>query len=267
MPDFAENLGIKWVYIPGGTFRMGVIFWVGHHNEHPVHKVNLSPYYLSATQVTRAQYEAWPTKRPKPIYGRAWLYDNDYANDLPVTNVSWNDAEQYCKWLSKKTGWSVRLPTEAEWEYAARSGGKWQKWAGTSRKRALGKYAWYEDNSRVDDLYNPEPHLVATKRPNRLGLYDMSGNVSEWCADWYYDYYPHGPFSRLRYRFDRALRRCILPYPEPTYLPDDPRPEGTKIIRGGDYWDSKEHVRCTDRGCAEPSMTEDDIGFRLARTP
>lgn len=108
--------------------------------------------------------------------------------DCPVENISWNDAQEFIKKLNTQSSKQYRLPTEAEWEYAARSGGKDEKWAGTNEEDTLSRYAWYGINS------NKKTHKVGMKKPNSLGLYDMSGNVEEWCQDWYSEsYYDESP--------------------------------------------------------------------------
>jgi len=115
-------------------------------------------------------------------------YFQNCGDDCPVETVSWNDAQDFISRLNQRTGKRFRLPTEAEWEYAARSGGKREKWAGTSSESELGDYAWYSKNS------GGSTHPVGQKKPNGLGLYDMSGDVWEWCQDWYgKDFYKWRP--------------------------------------------------------------------------
>lgn len=155
------------VYVKGGTFQMG-----GDSNSDPdsreVHQVTLSPYYIGETEVTQQLWKAVMGKNPS-------TYQSDKK---PVTNVNWNDCQIFIAKLNKKTGRSFRLPTEAEWEFAARGGVKSRgyKYSGSN---VLGMVGWYENNS------SNAIHEVKTKQGNELGLYDMSGNVCEWCSDFY----------------------------------------------------------------------------------
>ena len=165
----------RFVAVEGGTFQMGSNS--GDFDEKPTHSVTVSDFNISKTEVTFEQYDVFcdATGRNKPGdegWGRG---------DRPVINVNWLDAVAYCEWKSKATGKTYRLPTEAEWEYAARGGNmsKGYKYSGSNN---LDTIAWYKNNSGW------ETHPVAQKQPNELGLYDMSGNVWEWCSDWYGDY-------------------------------------------------------------------------------
>ena len=153
----------------------------------------------------------------------------------PVGNVSWNDAMEYCKWLSRETGKQFRLPTEAEWEYAAKGGprSKGYTYAGGNN---LDEVAWYRENSRA------YVHSVGQKKANELGLYDMAGNVREWCYDWYGDTYyqtspeenPAGP--------DRGTRR---------------------VLRGGSFGSDAERIRISYRNQEFPYNSALDFGFRI----
>ena len=158
------------VKVEGGTFKMGATSEQGsdvYDNEKPAHSVTLSSYYIGQTEVTQ---ELW----------QAVMGSNYKGAKRPVECVSWNDCQEFISKLNEKTGKNFRLPTEAEWEYAARGG----KSGGTkySGSNTIGDVAWYTDNS------GGTTHDVATKRANELGIYDMSGNVWEWCSDWYGDY-------------------------------------------------------------------------------
>ena len=176
------------VFVEGGTFQMGSNS--GYDDEMPVHSVTVSDFNISKTEVTFEQYDAFcdATGRDKPD-DEGWGRGN-----RPVIYVDWQDAFDYCEWMSKTTGETYRLPTEAEWEYAARGGNKSKgyRYSGGNNLDAVG---WYNDNSRS------KTHPVAQKQPNELGLYDMSGNVWEWCSDWYGSYSsspqnnPQGPNS------------------------------------------------------------------------
>ena len=181
---------MKLVLIPVGKFMMGSpdsergrdkIF----QDEGPQHEVTLSkPFYVAVTEVTQAQYQRVMGTNPSEFKGAT----------NPVELVSWNEATEFCKRLSEKSRQAVRLPTEAEWEYACRAGTATAFSFGDAES-ALGDYAWYEENS------GETTHPVGQKKPNAWGLYDMHGNVLEWCADWYGDYPkgavtdPQGPAS------------------------------------------------------------------------
>lgn len=175
------------VAVGGGTFTMGATSEQGSdamEDEKPAHEVTLSGYYIGQTEVTQALWEA--VMGSNPSYRR--------GDNLPVERVSWDDCQVFIQKLNQLTGKQFRLPTEAEWEYAARGGRKSRgyKYAGGNN---IGSVAWYDDNSGY------KTHPVATKQANELGIYDMSGNVSEWCSDWYGDYQlssrsnPQGPSS------------------------------------------------------------------------
>ncbi len=166
--SFTETVNgatIEMVAIKGGTFQMG------SSDDGPIHAVTLSDFTIGKTEVTQAQWVAVMGSNPSSFKG----------DNLPVEQVSWDDVQVFLGKLNAKTGKTYRLPTEAEWEYAA-GGGVGQKWAGTNDENSLGEYAWYMAN------YNRTTHAVGTKQPNQFGLYDMSGNVKEWCSDWYSSY-------------------------------------------------------------------------------
>jgi len=185
--DLGGGVTMKLVLIPAGKFIMGSPDsekWRSK-DEGPQHEVTLSkPFYMGVTEVTQAQYEAVMGTNPSDFEGAA----------NPVEEVSWNDATEFCKKLSEKTRQAVRLPTEAEWEYACRAGSKTGFSFGDADE-GLGDYAWYSANS------GNTTHPVGQKKPNAWGLFDMHGNAWEWCADWYGEYPkgavtdPQGPAS------------------------------------------------------------------------
>ena len=182
------------VAVKGGAFQMGATKeqQSPDNDEKPVHQVTLSDYYIGETEVTQALWKAVMGSNPSN-----WKGDN-----LPVEQVSWYECEEFIKKLSQLTGVQFSLPTEAQWEYAAR-GGNQSRGYQYSGSNHLGDVAWYTDNSGRDT------HAVKTKQPNELGLYDMSGNVWEWCQDWYGSYSsgvqtdPQGPTSGS-YRVSRG---------------------------------------------------------------
>ena len=162
----------KMVKVAGGTFQMGATSEQGsdaENDEYPVHSVTLSDYYIGQTEVTQELWEAVMGSNPSYFKG------NDQR---PVEAVSWNDCQEFIEKLNRLTGKNFRLPTEAEWEYAARGGSKSRgyKYSGSNDAKVV---AWYDDNS------GDKTHPVAQKQSNELGLYDMSGNVYEWCSDRY----------------------------------------------------------------------------------
>ena len=162
--------GVSFEMIPveGGTFQMGSTYSGAFKDEKPVHRVTLSSYATGKTEVTQALWKAVMGSNPSSFKG----------DNLPVENVNWHDCQEFISKLNQLTGMQFRLPTEAEWEYAARGGNKSRgyKYSGSNDIDAV---AWYRDNS------GDKTHPVATKHPNELGIYDMSGNVYELCQDWY----------------------------------------------------------------------------------
>ena len=182
-----NGVSFEMVRVEGGTFRMGATSEQGsdaYGDEKPVHSVTLSSYYIGKTEVTQSLWQAVMGSNPSNYKG----------SDLPVECVSWNDCQEFIQKLNRLTGRNFRLPTEAEWEFACRGGNnsRGYKYSGSND---IDNVAWYWDNS------GEKTHPVGTKAPNELGIYDMSGNVWEWCADWYGDYSsgaqtnPTGPYG------------------------------------------------------------------------
>jgi len=182
-----NGVSFKMIRVEGGTFTMGGTSEQGSdalNNEKPTHRVTLSTYYIGETEVTQELWKAVISSNPSYFKG----------DQRPVEEVSWDACLVFIRMLNSLTGTKFRLPTEAEWEFAARGGNKSRgyKYAGSN---AISNVAWYWENS------NSQTHEVATKSPNELGLYDMSGNVWEWCQDWYGTYSsnsqtnPTGPAS------------------------------------------------------------------------
>jgi formylglycine-generating enzyme len=194
--------GIEFVFVKGGCYEMGDIFGDGPLEEKPVHEVCVDDFYLGKYEVTQGQWEKVMESNPSKFKGR----------DYPVDQASWNDAQQFIERLNNQSTRKFRFPTEAEWEYAARSRGKRERYSGTNLVSELGQYAWYKDNQGT------QTHPVGQKRPNELGLYDMTGNVWEWCADWYdKDYYKSSPKDNPK-RADSGSKKVLRGGGWSTYL-------------------------------------------------
>jgi len=223
-----NGVSFKMVVVQGGTFTMGATAEQGsdaESPEKPAHQVTLSSYSIGQTEVTQELWQAVMGSNPSKFTG-----------DLqrPVEMVSWNDCQTFISKLNQMTGKNFRLPTEAEWEYAARGGNRSQgyKYAGSN---AIGDVAWYSDNSGYTT------HPVATKAPNELGLYDMSGNVFEWCQDWY------GSYS------------C-----DAQTNPTGPASGSYRMHRGGSWDFNARLCRVSYRYDASPSYVFSFLGLRLA---
>ncbi len=219
------------VYVKGGCFDMGDIFDTGASDEKPVHTVCIGDFYLGKTEVTQKQWEDVTGSNPSKFQ----------CADCPVERVSWDNAQDFIKKLNEKTGKNYRLPTEAEWEYAARSGGLKEQWAGTNDEEKIGEFTWYGYTA------NGRTHTVAEKTPNAIGLYDMMGNVWEWCSDWYdKKYYETSPSKN----------------------PQGPSEGHNRVIRGGGWSSKNKGLRTTDRNSFLPTSKKfSTTGFRLARSP
>ena len=173
------------IYVEGGTFQMGSD---ESYNQQPIHAVTVSTFSIGETEVTQALWKA--VMGSNPSY---YSWDGINSNQRPVENISWNDCQDFISKLNQKTGKNFRLPTEAEWEFAARGGvlSKGYIYAGSNN---IGEVAWYMENSTIISQWDYNTEVVATKKANELGIYDMSGNVKEWCSDWFdYNYYSSSP--------------------------------------------------------------------------
>ena len=223
--EFTVNgVSFKMIYVEGGTFQMGSDDSDAYDDEKPAHPVTLSSYHIGETSVTQALWKAVMGNNPSWFKG----------DNLPVETVSWDDCQKFIQKLNQLTGKTFRLPTEAEWEYAAR-GGKYQSPYRYAGSNSIDVVAWYPGNS------DGKTHPVKTKKPNALGIYDMSGNVGEWCLDWYREY------SGL------ALTD-----------PEGPDWGWSRVRRGGD-WDNTDYgCRVSHRGCSSPDLRGSIGGFRLA---
>ncbi len=230
--EFTVNgVSFKMVNVAGGTFQMGSTD--GDSDEQPVHNVTLSDYYIGETEVTQALWYAVMGQKPTSD-GSQWSSTNGLGDNYPAYFVSWDDCQEFITKLNALTGKTFRLPTEAEWEYAARGGNKSQGYT-YSGSNTIGDVAWYTDNS------NSMAHPVGTKSPNELGLYDMSGNVWEWCYDWYDSYSSDAQTN-----------------------PTGPASGSSRVNRGGSWYYSAGYCRVAYRNCLTPDFRYHYNGLRLA---
>lgn len=214
------------IAVDGGTFTMGTTPEQGsmaYDDGTPTHQVTLSEYYIGETEVTQALWQAVMGDNPSEFKG-----DNN-----PIEQVSWNDCQDFVKKLNSLTGKNFRLPTEAEWEFAARGGNKSRgyKYSGSN---TIDDVAWYYGNSEN------KTHFIKTKQANELGIYDMSGNAWEWCQDW------HGSYS------SNAQTN-----------PTGPATGWCRMIRGGSWGTGAEGCRSSRRGSGYPDLPSNNLGFRL----
>jgi len=212
---------------------MGDAFGDRYEAERPVHGVCVNGFWMGKYEVTQGQWEKVMGTNPSHFRN---------GRDYPVETVNWDDAQEFVRKLNQITGKGFRLPTEAEWEDAARSGGKKEKWAGTNEESRPGEYAWYVFNSGL------KTHPVGQKRANGLGLYDMSGNVWGWVQDWYdKNYYKESP------RDNPIGPNHFLTY---------------RALRGGSCYDRAQNVRTSNRsGAVGPQARNPFTGLRLVFAP
>ena len=220
---------IEMVKVAGGCFQMGDTFGDGSGDENPVHEVCVSDFSIGKYEVTQGQWQAVMGNNPSNF--------SSCGDDCPVENVSWDDVQEFIRKLNERRGGSVtrpyRLPTESEWEYAARSGGKQEKFSGGDKIDAV---AWYASNS------GNGTHPVGRKLANGLGLYDMSGNVWEWVNDWYDSgYYGKSPRDN----------------------PQGPTTGSGRVCRGGGWDYVPRNVRAAYRNDFDPGFRDNILGFRL----
>ena len=210
------------VFVEGGTFQMGSE--LGDADEQPVHAVTLSSIYIGKYEVTQKQWLEVMGSNPS-------YFTN--CDQCPVEYVSWNDVQDYIQRLNAQTGKQYRLPTEAEWEFAARGGleGKGYVYSGSNDLQEVG---YFYDNS------NGDIHGVGNKRPNELGIFDMSGNVWEWCNDWYEAYGSN-----------------------PVKNPQGPASGNARVLRGGGWYSDAQYCRSASRDWYNPDGRFNSLGFRL----
>jgi sulfatase modifying factor 1 len=221
--------GMEMIFVKGGCYQMGDTVGGGHSDEKPVHEVCVSDFYMGKYEVTQRQWQN--------IMGGNPSHFSSCGDNCPVEKVSWDDVQNFIGKLNSRTGKRYRLPTEAEWEYAARSGGKSEKYSGGNDVDAV---AWYGSNS------GSRTHPVGQKQPNGLGLHDMSGNVWEWCQDWYgSSYYNQSPRDN----------------------PVGPSSGSARVVRGGSWYSVAASTRAALRRRSYPVIRYDFLGFRLALPP
>jgi len=233
------------VFVKGGTFKMGSTS--GEPDEKPVHTVSLSGFYIGKYEVTVEQYKAYSRevgKRLPNVPPPSWYEEHPNAskwvwkNKNPIVNVTWKDAMAYCKWLSKKTGHKYTLPTEAQWEFAARGGTSSKKY-NYSGSNNINKVAWYDETT-----YEKGPRSIGILKPNELGIFDMSGNAWEWCKDNF------GRYSSSTQKNPTGTRSSPF-----------------KVIRGGSWYYVANLARLTARDGPYPHYTNFNYGFRVVRIP
>ena len=234
-----RDLEANMVRVEGGTFMMGATSEQGSDafsNEKPSHQVTLSGFYICKYEVTQELWQAvmgTTVRQQRDKANPSWNLFGEGAN-YPMYYISWEECQTFIGKLNRLTGKQYRLPTEAEWEYAARGGNKSRgyKYAGSN---TLGDVAWYESNS------GSTTHPVGQKSPNDLGLYDMSGNVGEWCQDWFGDY---GSGSQTN--------------------PMGPSTGSNRVSPGGSWGSIAGFCRVSIRDCYEPVCRLSFLGLRLA---
>ncbi len=272
-----DEIDSQMIHVVGSIFRKGDEFKVGEEDESPPHMVEVSSFLMSSFEVTQGEYQAFCMAR-----GVERKFD-PLKTDYPIDSVSWYDAIEYCNWLSLQHGFSpvysidkrrkdirnsslqdklkwkiaiypkgtgYRLPTESEWEFAARSRGKHYIWTGTRRAKEVAQFANYRDSSTVktDSLLNVSP--VGSLASNEIGLFDMSGNVAEWCWDWYNEkHYANGQNAQDRPSMDKGPKRGKF-----------------RVAKGGAWNDPLENIRVSKRIPLTADHRFNTIGFRLVRS-
>jgi formylglycine-generating enzyme required for sulfatase activity len=244
----AQDYVPELVFVKGGTFTMGANNT--SPEESPAHQITISDFYIGKFEVKVEQYKQFcqETKRffPKVPQNPDWYEEHDqikkwvWRKGHPIVNVNWFDGQAYCEWLSKKTGKSFRLPTEAEWEYVAKGGSlaKNTKFAGSN---VIGEVAWVDETSQEKGTMP-----CGTKKPNEIGVYDMSGNAWEWCSDFYDgNYYKKSPKVN----------------------PQGPSHGQFRVIRGGSWYYTTDMATVTGRDGPYPEYSNWNYGFRVVQEP
>lgn len=248
-----KNLRVKWTKIPAGEFKMGSNH--GNSDESPVHAVFLDEYFISKYEITHTQYLHFLNDikaNPNGTYNGQKMIDMDDSDcalgynkefifkankyaltpDTPVIEVTWYGAKEFCHWLSKKTNSEISLPTEAQWEKACKPGKT------AKRYGDIGKISWYSGNSEE------RIHPVGQKKANSYGLYDMLGNVCEWCYDFY----------DKKFYLKKSSKN-----------PNGPQKGYNKVVRGGSWKGVSSSLRSSCRSYANPSSSFYNLGFRVIK--
>jgi formylglycine-generating enzyme required for sulfatase activity len=249
-----SDIEAELVLIEAGPFLMGSNDLTSA--EKPVHKLYVESFYIGKFEVTNSQYKAFCDATGRPYPEAEWSPDGESSlsylkeqPDYPVVGINWEDAVAYCQWLSNNTGKNYRLPTEAEWEKAARGGAEGQSYPwGNEEFNSDGRYrancGSESDNDRIrkqDGFLNTSP--IGSFPPNKFGLYDMAGNVWEWCADYYDEsYYSKSPEAN----------------------PLGPNSGEKRVLRGGSWFGGPKHMECAARLWNYPLIRYASTGFRVA---
>ena len=246
---YANGVSFQMVEVRGGTFTMGATAEQGSDvdsDEKPTHQVTLSSYSIGKTEVTQALWQAVMGKSVSQIASENGWNTYGVGLNYPMYDVSWEDCQAFITKLNALTGKNFRLPTEAEWEFAARGGNnsRGYKYSGSN---TLSNVAWYTDSNTLSnvawyiDYSSSTTHPVATKASNELGIYDMSGNVWEWCSDW------KGSYSSSS-----------------QYNPTGPNSGSLRVFRGGCWFSRARLCRVSDRNYDYPASRDHFLGLRLA---
>jgi len=218
--------GMEFMRLAGGDFLMGSPGI--NPNEAPPHTVRIRPFSLARLELLQRHWEKVMGANPSRFAP---------CPECPVEQVSWEDVQEFIKRAGALTGLPLRLPTEAEWEYAAGGGAVHQTWPGTNNKGDTGEFAWYSGN------FSGKTRSSGKKIPNLFGIYDMAGNVAEWCSDWYgEDYYSHSPGKD----------------------PGGPASGSRRVVRGGSWLSGPSDIRVARRSRRAPDTRSPSVGFRLA---
>ncbi len=228
--DEVSALKASLVYVKGGDFVMGSNSGAARAREKPAHNVSLSDFYIGKTEVNQALFER--------IMG--WDFSYYACSNCPVNNISWMNVQLFITRLNEATGLEFRLPSEAQWEYAAKGGQKSQGYL-FSGSNDIDQVAWFSENAKK------KSHPVATKAANELGLYDMTGNLWEFCQD---------DMSRKAYQVDRGVDPVLVSN-------SDPRAVAMKVVRGGGYEFSADESQVFTRDGMTSNVRMPDVGFRL----